>query len=452
MKIVILGAGEVGRHLCETLSRKNNDVTIIERTEEVAREIDEEYNVRVLPGNGASAEVLRIAGVSKCDYFLAMTSDDRTNILSSSVAKAMGAKTTIARIHDQTYSETKIINYQTHFGIDHLLNPEALTAVELAKSIRHPGRVSVENFARGQIEVQQLRLDPKSSLVGKPLRNLRLDSGLRIGFVQNDQRQEVAHANTVLEGGDLVTVFGTSQVLDSFRKVLNPSQADQTVRIVLFGGGETAIALIRLLSHPRFRIRILETDPVKCRVLSEHFPRVTVIHGDATHLRLLEEEQIGTTDYFIACTKDDEDNIMTCIQASKLGAKHCLLLINRADYLQVLDRLKDTLGLEMVVSPRLATGNEVRRYLNRKPYFLHSDLAGESGSIIEIKVSEQCPYRGFALKDIKWPGPTVIVALLRQNEVKVPGAMDLIQPKDRLVLIARREHINALVDVLNPDS
>ena len=452
MKIVILGAGEVGRHLCDTLSMENNDVTIIENKESVAREVDDEYNVRVLTGNGASAEILRQAGINKCDYFLAMTSDDRTNILSSSVAKALGAQVTIARIHDQTYSETGIINYQAHFGIDHFLNPEALTAVEMAKSIRHPGRVSVENFARGQIEVQQLRLDPRSKLVGKPLKELRLDSGIRIGFVQNEERQEVAHANTVLQSGDLITVFGTAKVLDAFRKLLNPGQTDQTVRIALFGGGETAIALIRLLSHPRFRIRVLESNPALCRILSEQFPQVTVIQGDATHLRLLEEEQIGSADYFIACTKDDEDNIMTCIQASKLGAKHCHLLINRADYLQVLDRLKDTLGVELIVSPRLATGNEVRRYLNRKPYFLHADLAGESGSIVEIRVNQHCPYKGVALKDIQWPGHTVIVALLRQNEVKVPGALDEIEAGDRLVIISRKEYIKSLVEVLHPRS
>ena len=448
MKIIVLGAGEVGRHLCDILSKENNDVTVIERSETVAKNTDEEFNVRVLSGNGASAAVLVEAGVKKCDLFLAMTSEDKTNILASSLAKALGAATTVARIHDQTYNETSIINYQKHFGIDYLLNPEALTAVELAKAIRHPGRVAVEYFARGQIEVQQLSLNARSQLVGKPLKDLRLDPGIRIGFVHNEERQEVANAQTILKEGDLVTVFGSAKILDQTRRLFRPELDQRKVSIVLFGGGETTIALIRLLSHPRFKIRILEPDSENCRYLAELFPNVTLIQGDATSLRLLEEEQIGMADYFIACTKDDEDNIMTCIQASKLGAKHCLLLINRADYLQVLDRLKETLGLEMVVSPRLATANQVQRYANRKPYFVLASLPGNKGKIIEITVKDQSVCVGRQLKDIVWPGPCVVAALLRGHEVKVPGAQDLIEARDRLVLITDEEHMPGAVDLL----
>lgn len=449
MKIIIIGAGEVGRHLSETLSDSQHDVTVIEQTPEVAAALDEALDVRVICGNGSYAGTLVKAGVKDCDYFLAMTSDDRTNLISSSLAKVLGKDTTtITRIHDQTYNDTSIINYQAHFGIDHLLNPEALSAVELAKAIRNPGRVAVENLARGQIEVQQIKVHPKAKVIGKTLADLQLDRRIRVGYVQSGDVQEVAHADTVLQAGDLVTVFGEPQVLFEQRKHFNPEVDADTVRIVLYGAGETSIALIRLLSHPRFKVRVLEKDAEKCRMLSEMFPRVTVIHGDATSLRLMEEEQIEAADYFVACTKDDEANVMTCLQASKLGTKHTLLLINRPDYIDVLERMKGTLGLELVVSPRLATANEVMRYTSRAPYVELARLPNRGGHIIEVRVKPGCAADGKMLKEISWPKNCVVVALLHRSDATVPGADDVINGHDRLVLIIKQDQIPEVMKLL----
>lgn len=449
MKIIIIGAGEVGQHLCATLAESQNDVTVIEQDPAVAARLDEELDVRVICGNGSYAGTLVKAGVKDCHYFLAMTSDDRTNLISSSLAKVLGKDTTtITRIHDQTYNDSSIIDYQAHFGIDHLLNPEALSAVELAKAIRNPGRVAVENLARGQIEVQQIKVHPRARVLGKPLSDLRLDSRIRVGYIQRGEEQEVGHAGTVLRAGDLVTLFGLPQVLFDQRTLFNPDADIDTVRVVLYGGGETSIALIRLLSHPRFKVRVLEKDAAHCQVLAESFPRVTVIHGDATSLRLMEEEQIGSADYFVACTKDDEANVMTCLQASKLGTKHSLLLINRPDYIDVLERLKGTLGLDMVVSPRLATANEVMRYTSRAPYVELARLPNRSGHIIEVKVKPESPSAGKMLKEIAWPTNCVVVALIHRSQATVPGAEDVISGGDRLVVIIKQDQVPVLMKLL----
>ncbi|MEM8550535.1 MAG: NAD-binding protein, partial [Verrucomicrobiota bacterium] len=213
VKILVIGAGDVGRFLSQKLSDEGYDVTVIESAEQTAQDLDESANVRVIEGNGASAEVLQNAGVNDCDFCIAMTSDDRTNLISCSLAKVLGAKATIARVHDQTYSDNSIVNYQLHFGIDFLLNPEALSAVALAKSIRHPGRVAVENFARGEIEVQQLRVVRQSRITGKPLRELRLPQDVRVGIVQREGRMEIPDADSTLEPGDLVTLIGLTESL-----------------------------------------------------------------------------------------------------------------------------------------------------------------------------------------------------------------------------------------------
>ena len=435
MKIIIIGAGEVGHNLCSTLAAAGHNVTLIEQSGLRYEKLDEEQNARIILGNGSSARQLVDVDVASCDAFLAMTSDDRTNVISCSLAKGLGAKNTIARIHDDTYSDNSVINYQLHFGIDLLVNPEAICAVELAKEIRSAGRVAVENFARGQIEVQQQQVAPKSHLIGKKLEDLKLDPRVRIGFVQRDGNSAVASAETVLQENDLITLFGHPEELFSLRERFDPKQKINESRVVLFGGSETAISLIRLLSNPRFKVRVIEKNKTKCRDLSERFPNVTVIHGDATSLRLLEEEQIGSADYFVACTKDDEDNILTCLQAAKLGANHVQLVINKGDYDQLLGILKTMLGIEVVVSPRQATAEFMLRSLSAESSSTLAEVPRGGGKIVEVRIKHSSPCVGKKIKDIHLPADALFVALLHKFKAKVPSADDIILAGDRVVLI-----------------
>ncbi|MFP4157554.1 MAG: Trk system potassium transporter TrkA [Opitutales bacterium] len=434
MKIIIIGAGEVGHNLCSTLSAGGHDVTLIEKSGERCAQLDEEQNARIIEGNGSSARQLVEVGAADCDAFLAMTSDDRTNIISCSLAKGLGAKNTVARIHDETYSDSSVINYQLHFGIDLLVNPEAICAVELAKEIRSAGRVEVEHFARGQIEVQRQLVAKGSRLIGKKLKDLKLDAQVRIGYVQRAETTEIANAETMLCEGDTVTLFGHPEALFTLREKFDPKQKIDLSRVVLFGGSETAINLIQLLKNPRYRIRIIEKDQTRCQQLAERFPHIHVIHGDATSVRLLEEEQIGAADYFVACTKDDEENILTCIQASKLGAAHVQLLINKGDYDDLLDMLRTRLDIEVVVSPRRATAEFMRRNLSSEPVSTLAQMP-DGGRILELRISHSSAAIGKKIKDIQLPTGCLLVALLHKFKAKVPAAEDTILAGDRVVVI-----------------
>ena len=445
MKTIIIGAGEVGHNLCATLAAAGHDVTLIERSQLRCEKLDEEQNARIIHGNGSSARQLLEVDVAECDAFLAMTSDDRTNVISCSLAKGLGAKNTIARIHDETFSDTSVLNYQLHFGIDLLVNPEAICAMELAKEIRGAGRVAVENFARGQIEVQQQRVAAGSRLIGKKLQDLKLDPRVRIGYIQRDHQSEIASAETIMQEGDLVTHFGHPDALFELREKFNPKHKVDRSRVVLFGGSETAINLIKLLSNPRFKIRVIEKDPDTCRELAERFPHVTIIHGDATSLRLLEEEQIGSADYFVGCTKDDEENILTCLQASKLGAKHVQLVINKGDYDQLLGMLKTTLAIEVVVSPRHATADYMLRTLSTKAVSTLAELPNRGGRILEVRISHSSPCVGRSVIDLQLPHGSLLVALLHKYKAKVPAADDVILAGDRVVVIVNADQEKALL-------
>ena len=451
MKIVLVGAGEVGAYLCSVMSGRGFDVTVVDSSEDRAHAIDEQYNVKVLPGNGASARVLVEAGVKDCDHFLAMTSDDKANLIASSLARVLGARRTIARIHDQTYIDSSIVNYQVQFGVDHLLNPERLCAVELAKAIRNPGRVAVENFARGQVEVQQVRLQPGSRLVGRTVADTGIAPRARICYVQREGMNEVPTANTVLQENDLVTLFGLPESLFEIRSRFESVRGDSHVRVVLYGGSEIAIALIRLLTHPRFRIRVIERDPRLCREIADSFERVTVINGDATSLRLLEEEQVGGADYFVACTREDESNIVTCLQAAKLGARHVQSVINKGDYEEVMGALRASVGIEQIVSPRIATANEVLRFLSPAPCVELGRLQEGGGVIVEVKVGEGSRAAGMKVRDISWPAHCVAAAIQHLFDARLATPDEMIQAGDRVLVITRPENIGDLRTLLYGD-
>ena len=446
MKIIVAGAGDVGHYLCQVLSEDGHAVTLIESEDSTADEVEERLDVRVVRGNGASALCLSKAGVGSCDFFMAMTAHDQLNIVACSLAASLGAGTTVARVHDQVYADSSTVNYQKHFNIGVLINPEALTAVELAKHVRNPERMAFEDFARGAIELQEMEISPDAKAAGVALKDLSLDPGIRIGYVERGGELIVPRADTVLRAGDKATVIGTPETLLKCRKIFS-SISPNSRRIVIYGATETAVSVIRRLSDRRFKIRVIEPDMGKCRDLAEAFPNVTVINGSATSLRLLEEEQIGDADYFMACTKDDEENVMTCLQAKKLGVAHVELVINKPDYEQVLQNISGFLNFESIVSPRRVTVSEIKKLVTDKDYSVIGSLRGGSIEFVELKVGANSPAAGRPLRDLRLPPACIIAAIVNGTGSKVPGASDSVSAGDRLIVILEKRMAPEVVEM-----
>jgi trk system potassium uptake protein len=445
MKIILVGAGEVGTHLCRMLSDQQHDVTLVEKSADRAQAIDEQLNIRVITGSGSSGSLLQTAGIAEADLFLAMTSNDETNLTACSLAHALGAKLVVCRIHDRTYADSHVFPYRQHFGIDVMLNPQALCAVELAKPIRNPARIAVENFGQGRIEVQRFEVAATGRGLGQPLRSLKLPPGTRIGLVERAGVSEVPGADSTLQAGDWVTVFGSADNVAALRLSLDPSTGTARTRIAILGGGETALALCRLLRDRRFAVRVIEHQAAKCRQLAELLPQVTVIHGDGTSLRLLEEEQIGACDFFIAATGDDERNILAGVQAGKLGARHVQCVLHKPDYETIFGELAERLRLQRLMSPRLVTAQEVARYLSTEPLIELFRFANDGARLVELAVAPGSAACGKPLRDLTWPQRTVAVGLFHHHDVSVPTADDQLAPGDRLVLLTHSANHKEIV-------
>ena len=450
VNIVMMGAGDVGRHLAESLSTRQHSICLIDAKESLAEELHERLDAQVICANGASASVLAEANVAEADLFLGLTSDDNANLVAASLARSLGAKKTVARVHARLQREEWLYDYRSHFNIDYLFSTQRLSAVELAKHVRNPEGLLVEEIARGRIEVQQTQVAEKSALAGQPLKDLGLPPRVRIGLIHRENRHFIPTGAETMLPNDWVTVFGEpTLVADLMPQLRAGGDPDRELKIVIFGGGEYGFALAQMLENPRYRVRIVERSERVCREISSVLQRTVVIHGDATSVQQLKEEQVGEADFFIAASPDDEDNVMSCLQAKSLGARYCLTLIHRSDYAEVVTENREQLRIHAAVSPRIATSRDLLRFVTTDRYSIIMRLAGNA-DVLETVVAENGGLAGKTVSEVPWPEGSGLVALLHESEAVVPTGQDVLQAGDTIYAIvspdARKKFIRLLKD------
>jgi len=446
MRIVVLGAGTVGTSIADMLCREGHSVTVVDNDPAHARRANDELDVRVVSGSASESTVLFQAGVLGADLCLAVTGSDEVNLEAASMAKAMGAGRTVARVYGPVFRDLSTFDYQRHFKIDRLLSMEHLSAMELARAIRHPGANSVETFVRGQLEMQELLVDPKAPGVGIPLKELNLPSGVRIGSIRREGKVSLAGAMDQIAPGDLITLIGAREDIDDVKGRFQREQPPKR-GVVIAGGGETGYHLAQVLEDGRFAVFLMETDRTRCEYLATHLEHTTVINADARRRATLEEERVGSADIFVACAGDDEDNIMACVEAKELGAKTIMAIVNRPDYANVVGKL----GIDHAVSPRLVTAREIKGLLNTGAVISRMPLSEDGDvEIQEIDVLEGAPVTEHVLAEVDLPPQCLIAAVIRESYVRVPGADDRLCPGDTVVALVAQSAREQLAKVFTP--
>jgi trk system potassium uptake protein TrkA len=447
MNIIIVGAGEIGRHLATLLSQASHNISVIEKDAVVAAELEQFIDAKVIHGNGSSVEDLVEADVGECDLFLALTSSNTANLMSASMAKNMGVGKVVSRVHPGLQREEWLFDFKGHFGIDHLFSSERLTAIELAKYVRNPDSLVVEELARGRIELQQVKVGETADACGLTLRKLGAPAGIRLAIVSRGGNHSVPDADTVLQAGDIVTIFGEPRKLRDFSGRLQGRQGKrERLRVVIFGGNEYGFSLAQMLESVDCDVRIFEKDATLCAKLADRLVNTTVIRADATVVAELEEEQVGKADFFIGTSADDEDNVMSCLQAHTLGARNCLTLIHRADYAAAISASGHHLGIRAAVSPREATRLEIQRFITTDRF--HVLKSFEGAELIEIRVGKGSIAAGHMVREVSWPAGVVLVGLLRGIHAGVPEPNESLLAGDHLYAVVAREARKAFIRLL----
>ncbi len=448
MNIIIVGAGEIGRHLARSLSRLAHSISVVENDPRLAAELEQTIDAKVVSSDGTSVNALAEANIGECELFLSLTSSNTANLVSGSIAKKLGVPHVVARVHPGLQREEWLFDFKGHFGVDHLFSSERLAAIELAKFIRNPDSLVVEEIARGRIELQQVIVSGRSDLVDKPLLNLKLPERTRVAMISRGDDHFVPGATSELHEDDIVTIFGEPRKLRTLAERLQRKGDDRSrLRVVIFGGGEYGFSLAEMLESWDCRVRIFEKDEKICQSLADRLSNTTVINVDATVVSELEEEQVGGVDFFVATSDSDEDNVMTCLQAHTLGAKTCLTLIHRADYAAAISSSGQHFGIQAAVSPREATRREIQRFITSDRFHLVKSFSG--GELIELQVAKGSIACGNMVKEVEWPEGSVLVGLQRGTHAAVPGPDDDLKAGDHVYAVVSSKARRALVKLLS---
>lgn len=430
MRIVVLGAGTVGKSIARLLCQHGHSVTVVDTDPMRIRRINDTLDVRAITGSAAQSSTLFQAGVMDADVCLAVTGVDEVNLVAASMAKAMGAQRTVARVYAPVFRDLSTFDYQRHFQVDRLLSLEHLSAMELARGIRHPGSVVVENLARGELEVQELEVSEAAAKITGSLKQMGLPAGVRIGSIARGGRTWIAGAEDRLEKGDRITLIGTRGDIDEVKDTLR-SGPDAKTGVVIAGGGETGYHLARTLEGQRFAVVLMEADRDRCEFLARNLKRSTVVHSDSTRRSNLEEERVGSADVFVGCMGDDENNIMAGVEARELGAETIMAIVGRPDYANVVAKL----GINLAVSPRKVMAKQVLGLLNQGALVSRTSLGDGGISVLEVDVLPGVPATEHILAKLDLPRQCLIAAVLHEDFARVPGADDRLHEGDTVIIL-----------------
>ncbi len=449
MRIIILGAGQVGRTAAYHLSREEaNEVTVVDTNDDALRDLQDRLDIRTVSGNGASPSVLEAAGAAQADIIVALTSSDEVNMLACQVAQALyRTPTKIARIRAQEYFERKgLLGGDGGLAVDMWISPEQLVTDYIERLIRHPGALQVLDFADGKVRLVGLRARRGGLLVGHELRALREhipNTDARVAAIYRQGRSIAPGGSTVIEPEDEVFFIAARDdirlVMNELRKAEDPAR-----RVVIAGGGHIGLRLAKILEDNN-QVKLIERDRRRARYVSERLNNTIVLNGDAADEDLLLEENIDNADVFAAVTNSEEANILSSMLAKRLGAHKVMALINKPSYAELMESGS---SLDVAISPQTVTIGSLLAHVRRGDVVKVHSLRRGAAEAIEAIVhgdSGASPVIGRPIEDIPLPEGTTIGAVVRGEKVIIAHHDTVIESDDHVILfLTDRRHIESV--------
>src|SRR6202171_4477688 len=447
MKILILGAGQVGRSAAEHLSREEaNEVTVVDLNEDVLRDLQDRLDVRTVAGNAAHPTVLETAGAAEADIIVALTSSDEVNMMACEVAFTLfRTPTKIARIRAADYTSRAALFGAEGLSVDVFITPEQLVTEYVERLIYHPGALQVLDFADGKVRLVGVRAQRDGLLVGQSLRELARHLPkveVRVVAIYRDGRSVPPEGDTVVAEGDEVFFLAAR---NDIRRVMSELRHpdDPARRIVIAGGGSIGFRLAKTLEQHN-QVKIIERDARRARRIAELLENAVVLHGDAADEELLIEENIDGTDVFAALTNSEEANILSAMLAKRLGARKVMALINKPSYAELIE----SGSIDIAISPQTITIGSPRAHARRRRVVRVHSLRRGAAEALEVVVhgdADSSKVIGRRIEDISLPEGTTLGAVVRGEDVIIAHHDTTVQPDDHLILfLTDRRHIEAV--------
>ncbi|UCC56196.1 MAG: Trk system potassium transporter TrkA [Gammaproteobacteria bacterium] len=435
MKIIVLGAGQVGASVATNLASEANDITIVDVNPSILQDLQDRLDIRTIVGHAAHPEILASAGADDADMILAVTSSDETNMIACQVAYTLfHTPTKIARVRSVEYLRHGKLFAQEALPVDVLISPEQLVTDYIERLIENPGALQVLDFAGGRVRLVAMRTYHDGLLVGHELRDLKKHipgADARVAAIFRRGKPIVPSGDTVIEVDDEVFFLAARKhirrVMNELRKLDKPVK-----RVTLAGGGNIGMRLARTIEH-RYQVKIIERQDQRARQLSEKLDKAIVLLGDAADEELLQEENIESTDVFCALTNDEEANILSAMLAKRLGARKVMSLINRPSYVD----LVQSETIDIAISPEQATIGSLLTHVRRGDVVVvHALRRGAAEAIEAVAHGDRDSSRvvGRTIEEIKLPEGTNIGAIVRGEEVIIAHHDTVIESDDHVIL------------------
>ena len=451
MKIIVLGAGKVGKTLIKHMSNEDHDIIVVDQNATKVEEVVNQFDVIGVVGNGGSYDILMEAGAQDANLIICVTTSDELNILAGLMAKKMGTKHTIARVRNPDYSSQRDF-MRNQLGFSMIVNPELEAASEIRRVLSFPSAVKVDTFSRGKVELAEFFVEDHSRLNGVELSQLHkiTKTNILVCAVSHNEDVIIPDGNYVIKPGDHLYITGTHRDLSRF--CLDIGVITTRIKnVIIVGGGKIAYYLSKQLSTQGIKVKIIEKDKNRCQVLAEKLPYVTIIHGDGSDDELLNEEGIENTDAVLALTGLDEENIVLSLSVKSLYHKKTIAKVTRMNYAG----LSDVLKVDSIVAPKKIVASQIIRYVRAKMNkdndssvkTLYKIVDGEVEAI-EFKVTEQFKYLHKTLNEMKIKEHVLVAAIIRENEVIVPKGNTTMELNDYVIIVSRGEIMKSLNDIL----
>ena len=448
MRIIIIGAGEVGFHIAQRLAVENKEVVVVDKSAEALRKIAETSDVQTVQGSGSSPEVLEDAGIAEADILLAVTDSDEINLIACFFANMLSPNVTkLARIRAGIYTNYGHLLTGEEVGITKIINPDEEVVNSILRLMSVPGAVEINEFAGGKIRLIGINLPDESPVVGTKLLDLRAkigdDLGIVIAALVRDDKLIIPGGLDVIRKGDVVYFVCDIREQEDILERLGVS-TEPVREVLIVGGGNIGYKLAKALDNKYYHTRILENRQKRCEFLSERLDRPIVLMGDSTDQDILREENIQDMDMVMAVTGDEETNILTCLLAKSLGAKSTVTRVNNFGYMPLIEPI----GIDYLVCPRLSAINSLLHYIRRGRVISSVSIKGEEAEALEAIAHEDSPIVGKAIKDLGFPRGCLVLCFQRGDEVVIPRGDTVIRPKDQLIIISTRQNIPKVEKVL----
>lgn len=435
MRVIVVGAGEVGYDVARMLSLEQNDVVVIDNEPDALKQVREKLDVMTVVGNGTSADILEEAGVRRAEMLIAVTAVDEVNIIACMLADRLGVHTTVARVRSDEITRTRSVLKTSDFGIDLVIHPEESAANEVVRLVRRASATDMLNLADGRIQLMGIRLDPDSPVVGKTLRDIADEHAnikFRVMGIARGVRTILPGGGETLQATDQVFILARPKYMANISRMMGKAEKKAHHIMVLGGtqvGGKVALQLAR---EKNKQVKLVEPNRERAEELAEDLRDVLVIHGDATDIDLLVQEGLGEMDAFVAVTEDEESNLVTCLMAKHLGVSKTVALLSKGAYIPI----SQSIGLDAAVSKKLAVSREILRYLRGKHVLSVATIHGLDAEIIEIEAKRKSWVSRKPLKDLRLPRGALIGAVLHDGEVDVATGETQIEAGDQAIVFA----------------